>query len=197
MNTYVLAWAMGSVGMGSLQRKTTLSLLTLTSSSTAFIPAVRPAVVAAAVFSHAVWNNKMFISWVFHIDNWPYCLRHWRRWCRMCWDWSPQWDTGGSEPSLRPGVTRLWGATCWQLGCLDASMSISGQNSGALEDRRLHPDTRPLLPPQQHSALTTFIPDDRQQMQKMKRQQLKGIYMYVLEPKDRTVGNKNRHGGNY
>ena len=58
MDTNVLAWAMGSAGIGSLQRNTTLSLLTLTSSSTAFIPAASPAVVAAAVFSHAVCKGK-------------------------------------------------------------------------------------------------------------------------------------------
>ena len=61
METYVLAWATGSAGIGSLQRKTTLSLLTLTSSSTAFIPAAMPAVVAAAVFSQAVWKGKCSI----------------------------------------------------------------------------------------------------------------------------------------
>ena len=48
--------------MGSFQRKTTLSWLTLTSSSTAFIPAVRPAVVAAAVFSQAVWAQHQVRS---------------------------------------------------------------------------------------------------------------------------------------
>ena len=53
--SYLLAWDTGSVGFGSFQRKTTLSWLTLTSSSTAFIPAAMPAVVAAAVFSQAVW----------------------------------------------------------------------------------------------------------------------------------------------
>ena len=62
MGTNVLAWAMGSAGMGSLQRNTTLSLLTLTSSSTAFIPAARPAVVAAAVFSQAAWTQKVFVK---------------------------------------------------------------------------------------------------------------------------------------
>merc|ERR1711981_1151918 len=51
----LLAVAAGSSGLGSFHRNTTLSLLTLTSNSTAFIPAVRPAVVAAAVFSHAVF----------------------------------------------------------------------------------------------------------------------------------------------
>jgi hypothetical protein len=53
--TYLRACAVGSSGLGSFHRKTTLSWLILRSSSTAVMPAVRPARVAAAVFSHAAW----------------------------------------------------------------------------------------------------------------------------------------------